>query len=61
MIFIRLVAFTKTVKNRGQEYLLELVDTAGQVLLKRYCTVLYCTGEILAFQLTSFPACRDTI
>lgn len=31
MIFIRLVAFTKTVKNRGQEYLLELVDTAGQV------------------------------
>lgn len=24
-------AFTKTVKNRGQEYLLELIDTAGQV------------------------------
>ena len=31
-----LVAFSKTVKLRGQEYQLELVDTAGQVIVAGY-------------------------
>ena len=30
------VAFSKTVKLRGQEYQLELVDTAGQVIVAGY-------------------------
>lgn len=32
LFFLNSAAFTKIVKNRGQEYNLELVDTAGQVV-----------------------------
>lgn len=47
--------FTKTVKNRGQEYLLELVDTAGQdeysMFPQAYSMGIH--GYILVFSVTS--------
>ncbi|CAB4006929.1 GTP-binding Rheb-like [Paramuricea clavata] len=47
--------FTKTVKNRGQEYNLELVDTAGQdeysIFPQAYSMGIH--GYILVFSVTS--------